>query len=111
MKIVHYENVPAEPVTAEGAREASIRWLIAKEDGAPNFVMRMFELAPGGQTPLHTHANEHEVFAVEGEGSVWRDGADVPLTPGTAVFVPGGEKHCFKNPGNKPFRFLCLIPA
>ncbi len=111
MKIAHLEDVPAEPVTVEGAEQTSIRWLIAKEDGAPNFVMRLFEIGPGGRTPLHTHSNEHEVFVVEGEGSVWRDGADVPIMPGTAVFVPGSEKHCFKNRGNTPFRFLCLIPV
>jgi quercetin dioxygenase-like cupin family protein len=111
MKIVHFSDVPPEPVTAEGAEQASVRWLIAKDDGAPTFVMRLFEIAPGGRTPLHTHPNEHEVFAVEGDGSVWRDGVDVPIAPGTAVFVPGGEKHCFKNRGNTPFRFLCLIPV
>ena len=111
MKIAHFTDVLSEPVTVEGASEATVRWLISKEDGAPNFVMRLFELGPGGRTPLHTHANEHEVFVVEGEGSVWRDGTDVPIVPGTSVFVPGGEKHCFKNRGEKPFRFLCLIPA
>lgn len=85
--------------------------LIAREDGAPNFAMRLFEIAPGGQTPLHIHSNEHEVFVLEGEGTVWREGKDVPIPPGTAVFVPGGEKHCFKNSGNAAFRFLCLVPV
>jgi quercetin dioxygenase-like cupin family protein len=111
MKIVHSSEVPSEPVTAEGAKQATIRWLIAKEDGAPGFFMRLFEIGAGGQTPLHSHANEHEVFVLEGEGAVWRDGAETPIGPGTAIFVPGGEKHCFKNRGDEPFRFLCLIPA
>jgi quercetin dioxygenase-like cupin family protein len=111
MKITHYADVKADPVTTEDAKGVTIRLLITKNDGAPNFAMRLFEIAPGGRTPLHTHTNEHEVFALEGEGSVWRDGRDVPLSPGTAVFVPGGERHCFKNSGGGAFKFLCLVPV
>jgi quercetin dioxygenase-like cupin family protein len=111
MKIAQSLDVPAEPVTAEGAKGVTIRLLITKDDGAPRFAMRLFEIAPGGRTPLHTHANEHEVFVLEGEGTVWRDGNDVPLPPGSAVFVPGEEKHCFKNAGKSVFRFLCLVPV
>ena len=110
-KITHFEEVPPAPVTTEGATGATVRWLIAKEDGAPTFAMRLFELAPGGQTPLHTHTNEHEVFVLEGEGSIWREGKDVAVRHGTAIFVPGGEKHCFKNRGKSAFRFLCLVPV
>jgi quercetin dioxygenase-like cupin family protein len=84
---------------------------VTRKDGAPLFIMRMFDIAPGGHTPLHTHDNEHEVFVLEGEGAVWRDGAEVPLSQGMAVFVPGGEKHQFLNKGMGIFRFLCLVPA
>jgi quercetin dioxygenase-like cupin family protein len=111
MKIAHFGRIPAKPVTTEGATGTTIRWLIAKDDGAPNFAMRLFEIEPGGQTPLHDHENEHEVFVLEGEGTVRREGKDIPISPGTAVFVPGGEKHCFKNSGEAPFRFLCLVPV
>jgi quercetin dioxygenase-like cupin family protein len=38
--------------------------------GAPNFVMRLFEIDPDGYSPFHTHAWEHEVFVLEGEGTV-----------------------------------------
>ena len=111
MKIAHYQDVQADPVTVEDAKEVTIRLLITKDDGAPGFAMRLFEIAPGGRTPLHTHKNEHEVFVLEGEGSVWREGKDVPIRPGTAVFVPCGEQHCFKNAGREAFKFLCLVPV
>ena len=110
MKVLQYEDVPPTAVTTEGARGTSIRWLIAKEDGAPTFAMRLFELTPGGSTPLHTHAWEHEVFILNGEGTVWRNGEDVPFRAGTAIFVPPEEKHCFKNTGSESLRFLCLVP-
>ena len=111
MKIVHYTDVAPAPVTEEGACSTTIRWLIAKEDGAANFAMRLFELEPGGSTPLHTHAWEHEVFVIEGAGTVWREEKAVPIEAGTAIFVPPEEKHCFKNTGTATLRILCLVPV
>jgi quercetin dioxygenase-like cupin family protein len=111
MKILHYEEMKADPVTTEGAKGVTVRWLIAKEDGAQNFAMRLFEVESGGSTPLHTHPAEHEVFILEGEGAVWREEKEVPFRPGTAIFVPPGEKHCFKHKGEGVLRFLCMIPV
>jgi quercetin dioxygenase-like cupin family protein len=111
MKVTHYSEIEAAPVKTEGASGVTIRWLIAKEDGAEKFAMRLFEIQPGGQTPLHVHEWEHEVFILSGEGAVWREGHDVPVQSGTAIFVPAGEEHCFKNIGHTIFRFLCLIPV
>ena len=65
MKIEKSSNITKKPVEMEGAKDVDIRWLISKEDGAENFAMRMFELQPGGHTPLHTHPQEHEVFVVD----------------------------------------------
>jgi quercetin dioxygenase-like cupin family protein len=84
--------------------------LVSKDDGAPTFAMRMFEVQPGGHTPLHRHPHEHEVFVLQGKGVVVHEGKDYPLTPEVVVFVPGGDEHCFKNTGNSTLRFLCLVP-
>ncbi len=87
-----------------------VRWLISKKDGAQNFAMRLFEVKPGGNSPLHQHEWEHEVFILEGEGEL-RGGLEArPLRPGDAVFVPADALHQFNNPGRKTLRFLCLIP-
>lgn len=111
MKILNYRDMAADPVETEGAKDVTIRWLIARQDGAENFAMRLFEIAPGGNTPLHTHRTEHEVFILDGEGAVWREGEDVPVGPGTSIFVPPEEKHCFKNIGEGVLRFLCIVPV
>ena len=65
MKVEKSSNIAKKPVEVDGAKGAEMRLLISKADGAENFAMRMFELQPGGHTPLHTHAHEHEVFIVE----------------------------------------------
>jgi len=111
MKAEKSAKIAKKPVNVEGAEGVAIRVLISKEDGAPTFAMRLFELEPGGATPLHAHPWEHEVFVLAGSGAVWREGADVPVEEGTAVFVPAEEKHCFKNTGTRTMRFLCMVPV
>jgi len=110
MKIIDYRSIDPEPVKMEGAKDVTIRWLVTREDGAPNFAMRLFEVAPGGCTPLHVHEHEHEVYILEGEGTVWREGEEVSAGSGTAVFVPPGEKHQFVNRGSSVLKFLCFVP-
>ena len=69
MLVRNYKEV--EPSTVEeGATHTTIRWVIAEEDGAPHFSMRVFEIGPDGHTPLHEHGWEHEVFVLDGEGVV-----------------------------------------
>ncbi len=110
MKITHYTEIEASPVQTEGAQGVTIRWLISEADGASNFAMRKFEVEPGGQTPLHAHTWEHEVYILNGEGVVWKEGNEVKVRSGTVVYVPPNEKHCFKNTGKEKLQFLCLIP-
>ena len=85
MKIVHYTDVDPTPVTAEGACGTTIRWLVSRDDGAKNFAMRLFELGPGGHTPLHEHAWEHEAYIVKGPVQVVTDSGSEEANAGDAV--------------------------
>jgi quercetin dioxygenase-like cupin family protein len=110
MKIVHSHEVAAQPVQEEGAKGATVRWLISRPEGAPNFAMRLFELQPGGSTPRHSHAWEHEVFILEGSVEIWSERGPVQVSSGDAVLVLPDEQHQFRNTGQSPARFLCLVP-
>ena len=110
MKVVHYEQIEAAPVGMEGATGCRIRCLIGPEDQAPSFSMRQFEIAPGGNTPQHSHAHEHEVFVLEGSGTVLEGQKEHPLRRGTVVYVPPNQAHQFRNAGPETLKFLCLIP-
>lgn len=110
MKVFHYSEVKAEEAREEGASKLKVRWLITLDIGAPNFAMRLFEMEPGGNSPLHTHPWEHEVFILEGEGIVIGTNGERRFKPGDVVFIPANEKHQFKNDGNKTVKFLCLVP-
>ena len=110
VKVMNYEKTEAQEVTESGAMGVTIRWLISEKDGAPHFAMRLFEVKPDGYTPFHNHPWEHEVFILEGKGSLVLQDKTVPLNPGDAVFVPGGENHQFKNASTEKLIFLCLVP-
>ncbi|REK17906.1 MAG: cupin domain-containing protein [Planctomycetota bacterium] len=110
MKVQHYEQVEQAPVTMEGSSGCSVRWLIDEESGAPNFAMRQFEVAPGGYTPKHRHPYEHEVFVLEGQGVVVEGDVEHRLAAGDVVLVAPDEVHQFRNTGDAPLKFLCLVP-
>jgi len=109
MTVKHWCDVPAQEVE-EGARGTRIRWLLRGEDGATNFAMRHFEIAPGGHTPHHAHPWEHEVFVLSGHGKVVGPQGERALGPGSVVLVPADEEHHFANDGPEAFTMLCLIP-
>ena len=95
----------------DGVKDCQYQVAVSKRDGAPTFAMRIFEVAPGGHTPHHHHPYEHEVYVMEGAGSVWKEGQEVSIKPGDILYIPADEKHQFKNTGSAPFKFMCLIPA
>lgn len=110
-KAVHYTDVPALTFGDE-APGVTIRWVIdEKNDGAPNYALRMIEVQPGGHTPKHTHPYEHENFVVDGQGRVLLGEEWHEVEPGSVVFVPADLLHCYENTGAVPFRFLCGIPT
>jgi len=92
MKVFHYEDVEAKDA----------------EKGTSK--LRLFEMEPGGCSPLHSHSWEHEVFILKGEGTVFGAGEERKFKANNVIFIPPNEKHQFKNTGETTLKFLCLIP-
>jgi quercetin dioxygenase-like cupin family protein len=109
MKIFPYTDVEPQDANS-GAEKVKVRWLITKKMGAPNFAMRLFEVGRGGCSPFHDHIWEHEVFILEGEGSIMTKEGPRKFKQGDVVFVLPNEKHQFRNEGKDVLRFLCLVP-
>jgi quercetin dioxygenase-like cupin family protein len=109
-KCIHSSQVKLEKMEEEGAEGIRVRWLIKKEDGAPNFAMRLFELQPNGHSPLHSHSWEHEVYILEGNCRVTCEGQEKKATAGYVVLIPPNAKHQFANAGKSTLKFLCLVP-
>jgi len=110
MKKAHYTEIEPEEVSGAGTTGVTVRWVISEKDGAENFFMRVFDLEPGGCTPRHSHAWEHEVFVLEGQGQAFLEGQEMPCTQGEVIFVEPNEEHQFRNTSDKSLKFICLIP-
>jgi quercetin dioxygenase-like cupin family protein len=110
MRIKQSLQVPQNNVNMDGAAGCQVRILVGGDEQAPNFVMRQFEVAPGGHTPRHFHPYEHEIYVLEGNGVVVDDAVERPLAAGDVVYVAPDDVHQFRNSGDVPLKFLCLIP-
>jgi len=106
-KAVHFSEVVNEDAGEPGVK---IRWLIKREEGAPNFAMRYFELEPEAESPHHSHGWEHEVFILDGQCNVFCDGQEKTVSEGYVVYIPPKSVHHFANIGESRLRFLCLVP-
>ena len=110
MKIIKQADKELTLFQGEGAEGVSMVNYIGRDEGAPNFVMRKFSIAPGGHTPFHEHANEHVVFVVNGKGALRTPSAYHPFEEGDGVYVAPDEKHQFVNVGKDELVFTCTIP-
>ena len=101
-----YRDVEKEPV----GDDKSVRWVIGKPEGAPNFAMRVIEFEQGAVFEAHQHPYEHEIFVLEGEGMAEGPDGEMVMRPGVALYVPPSELHGYRNTGQGPLRFICVIP-
>lgn len=110
MKKKHFDEVEELAVTDYGSTGTTIRWLITKDDGAPRFAMRRFEIQPGGQIGMHHHPQEHEIYFLSGQGEVYNEKETVNVKANDVLYVPPEEPHGYRNTGSEPLVFICVIP-
>ena len=111
MKITRLENCEVLPVHMAGAIGATKQVPIGKADGAPNFSIRVFTLAPGGQTPHHTHESEHLNYILQGCGEVMDGDTPKAVGAGDYLLVAPHQKHQYRNTGDGPLVFMCMVPT
>lgn len=109
--VVAPTDVPTETYRSEDGVGTVIKHdLIARQVSPPNFAMRLFDVAPGATTPYHQHPWEHEVFIVEGSGTLRTADNRQSFEAGQAVYVPPNDLHQFENTGSGSLKFICIIP-
>ena len=110
MKITQLDQCNTQPIDMAGVLGATKQVPIGKADGAPNFSIRVFTLAPGGHTPHHSHDSEHLNYILEGSGEVLDGDSPRPIRQGDFVLVKPHEKHQYRNTGDAPLVFMCMVP-
>ncbi len=103
-------QVPAVPMAGEGVVGVVKRVPVSPVEGWTGWVMRLFDIEPGGHTPRHAHDWPHINFVASGCGELHLDGVDHPLEAGSYAYVPSGVVHQFTNSGDEPLSFVCIVP-
>ena len=103
-------DAPLKPVDMPGVKGVRMAVMVGREHGAPNFALRQFAVEPGGHSPRHSHDYEHEVYIVDGGGTVLLNGSEQPIKAGDVVYVPADHEHQFRAAGSG-MKFLCLVPV
>ncbi len=110
MKLIKYTDVKPTHFDSDLAKGVAARVVLGKADGAENFCMRVFEVAPGGHTPKHAHAWEHEMFIHAGAAEIYGNGQWQPIKAGNVILIPGNEEHQMRNTGKELLVVVCLVP-
>jgi quercetin dioxygenase-like cupin family protein len=112
MKITHHSQF--QPIDAGEIEKTytgvTIRRVISDVDGAEANVMDIFEIAPGGQTPQHSHPWEHQIFVISGHGWSADSSGRREFREGDVIYVKPGESHTFGNSGPQPVKLVCVVP-
>jgi quercetin dioxygenase-like cupin family protein len=111
MKVRDYHKVERrDAYPRDNAKGVSLRVAIAREDGARELAMRIYEIDPGGHTPLHSHPWEHAVFVVRGKGKVVDGERECHLEKNDVLHIPADQKHQIKNSGDENMVLISVVP-
>jgi len=110
MTVGDWRDVAGVELSGEDIAGVVKRVLVGPRDGWEGWVMRAFELAPGGHTPRHRHRWPHINVMLEGRGTLFLDGEAHEVGAGGFAFVPAGAEHQFSNLGEDRFGFICIVP-
>jgi quercetin dioxygenase-like cupin family protein len=85
---------------------------IGRDVGSSEIIMRLFILDPGAATPYHQHGFPHLIKIESGNGVlIDKEAKEHQISVGNYIYIGDNEPHGFKNNGNEPFKFLCIVPS
>ncbi len=102
------DDIEHEPVAAADGLEKGV--LVDEARGAPNFAIRRFTLAAGGEVPKHTNEVEHEQYVLSGEYTVGIGDEEHTVSAGNSLLIPAGVVHWYRNEGETQGAFICAVP-
>jgi len=108
--IGNVKDLKAKVFNSDEVKNANLKVLVGPEEGWDSHVMRLMELGVDGYSPKHIHPWPHINYMVEGKGVLMIDGVDTPVQAGSYAYVPANIKHQFRNTGDTPFKFICIVP-
>lgn len=102
MNVIRHEQGTALRVLGD-----AVTVKVASDDSPHGLAIVTVEVPPGSGTPCVTHAAEEEVyFVLDGELLMHTPTEKHLLKPGDMVHLPPLTPHGYRNPGERPARFL-----
>lgn len=71
--------------------------------------VRYFEVGVGGHTTLEKHEHTHNVIPIRGSGACLVGRELFGLANNDLVHIPSWAWHQFRNTGDEPFGFVCMV--
>jgi quercetin dioxygenase-like cupin family protein len=93
-----FKDVTRQTLLGEGAGEEAL-----------DFIVRYFEVQPGGYSTLERHQHPHAVVILRGTGRVVLGERSYAIAPYDCVYVAPGMLHQFQATGGDPLGFLCTV--
>jgi len=106
----HEDDIQSVKMAGDDVKDVTKKIMIGPQDGYDGF-LRVFTVQVGGHTPDHRHDWFHANYILEGTGTIFMDGKQIPVKPGSVAYIEGGKTHHFENSGKVPLKFICLVPA
>jgi quercetin dioxygenase-like cupin family protein len=116
---VHVSEVePAPVLEKDGWKHVDIRWVVGNqragsEAGSEEICFWRTVFPPGATHARHIHPNAAEAFfIIRGRGAAGTNDEEHEAIPGTALYVPAGVVHWFRNVGDEELELVgCYAPA
>ena len=106
-----WENVETKIINTEDVKGVIKNVLVGPQDGAPNFIIRFFQVPVGESTFNHAHPHEHGIVILHGNARVMIEEEVYDLKPFDSVFISGSYHHQVNNTGETSLGFICVIPS
>ena len=110
MPVRKYNDIDIIKVEMDGAAGVTKMVPIGKDEGWDGYILRVFKIAPGGNTPKHAHDWEHVNYIISGKGRLHIDGKIHEVNEKDFALVPPNSEHQFENPYDEDFEFICIVP-
>jgi len=93
-------------LTASGDRE--FRYLVTDEVGCHDVTQFRGDIAPG-RAPDHSHVYDEVIYVLEGEGALYTEGEDAPVSAGSCIHLPAYLLHSLENSGDSTMRIVAVF--
>ncbi len=105
-ELIFLEEIPWEPFG--GATKGIFRKGLSRAAFPSGSKATLVLARPGGEFPEHVDPYSHIFYILAGEAEISVDNEKISAKPGTALTVPAGRKHGYRNSGRVDLTLITL---